>query len=298
MKIGITLAALRPSLWTEATLLADELGFESVWMPEHLVFPVELEGSPIAHEDRPRVAARASPCSRSSHTCPSWPGRPRGFASAPTSTTSACAIRSRSPVLSSLSMFSPADDSTSGSGPAGFGPSGTPWVWISPPGDGGWTRRSRCANVCWSRGRRRAPREFFDFEPVTFVPETHPDTVAAPSLRRRWPRRVSPRRHHRGRLDPAGYTHGPRLPGAVAELAGGDARRPVGPVRSRSASRQRVPTPTTFAASPRPVWRRALVRPWKSSKDALDGMRRFADHILPGIGRLLSTPSLTPWLRL
>ena len=53
MKVGITLAALRPSLWTEATLLADELGFESVWMPEHLVFPVDMEGSPIADEDHP-----------------------------------------------------------------------------------------------------------------------------------------------------------------------------------------------------------------------------------------------------
>ena len=28
---------------------------------------------------------------------------------------------------------------------------------------------------------------------------------------------------------------------------------------------------------------RALVRPWNSSKDALDGMRRFADQILPVI---------------
>jgi hypothetical protein len=28
---------------------------------------------------------------------------------------------------------------------------------------------------------------------------------------------------------------------------------------------------------------RALVRPWKSSKDALEGMRRFADQILPDI---------------
>jgi hypothetical protein len=26
---------------------------------------------------------------------------------------------------------------------------------------------------------------------------------------------------------------------------------------------------------------RALVRPWKNSKDALDGLRRFADQILP-----------------
>ena len=55
MKIGITLAALRPSLWTEATLLADELGFESVSDAEHLVIPVELEGSPIAGADHPPV---------------------------------------------------------------------------------------------------------------------------------------------------------------------------------------------------------------------------------------------------
>jgi hypothetical protein len=35
---------------------------------------------------------------------------------------------------------------------------------------------------------------------------------------------------------------------------------------------------------------RALVRPWKSSKDALDGMRRFADQILPDI----QAPSASP----
>ena len=36
---------------------------------------------------------------------------------------------------------------------------------------------------------------------------------------------------------------------------------------------------------------RALVRPWKSSKDALDGMRRFADEVLPEIQAYSATPA-------
>ena len=34
---------------------------------------------------------------------------------------------------------------------------------------------------------------------------------------------------------------------------------------------------------------RALVRPWNSSKDALDGLRRFADQVLPDIAASLTS---------
>ena len=55
MKIGLSLGALRPSAWTEVTVEADRLGFESVWMPEHLVIPVESAGSPFAGADHPPI---------------------------------------------------------------------------------------------------------------------------------------------------------------------------------------------------------------------------------------------------
>ena len=57
MKIGISLGMLRPDLWVEVTTEADRLGIESVWLPEHLVIPVQLAGSPFAGSDHPPIPA-------------------------------------------------------------------------------------------------------------------------------------------------------------------------------------------------------------------------------------------------
>jgi probable F420-dependent oxidoreductase len=46
---------LHPGLWGEVTEEADRLGFESIWMPEHLVIPLGLEGSPFAESDHPPI---------------------------------------------------------------------------------------------------------------------------------------------------------------------------------------------------------------------------------------------------
>ena len=55
MKIALSLGALNPSLWVEATQEADRLGYESVWLPEHLVIPVAMEGSPHAGQEHPPI---------------------------------------------------------------------------------------------------------------------------------------------------------------------------------------------------------------------------------------------------
>lgn len=55
MKVGLSLGMLHPGLWIEATQLADSLGYESVWLPEHLVMPVVASGSPNAGEEHPPV---------------------------------------------------------------------------------------------------------------------------------------------------------------------------------------------------------------------------------------------------
>ncbi|MGH9301393.1 MAG: TIGR03619 family F420-dependent LLM class oxidoreductase, partial [Acidimicrobiales bacterium] len=57
MKVGLNLGALNPTQWTPVTVEADRLGFESVWMPEHLVIPLAAEGSPFAGSDHPPVPA-------------------------------------------------------------------------------------------------------------------------------------------------------------------------------------------------------------------------------------------------
>jgi probable F420-dependent oxidoreductase len=42
VKIGVPLFRLRPESMTDVAVRAEALGFESVWVPEHLVFPVEI----------------------------------------------------------------------------------------------------------------------------------------------------------------------------------------------------------------------------------------------------------------
>ena len=42
MKIGLTFFPTRPQFMVPMAKRADELGFESIWVPEHLVFPTKV----------------------------------------------------------------------------------------------------------------------------------------------------------------------------------------------------------------------------------------------------------------
>jgi len=55
IRVGVALGRLHPAFHVDATLAAERLGFESVWLPEHLVFPVALSGSPWPGADHPPV---------------------------------------------------------------------------------------------------------------------------------------------------------------------------------------------------------------------------------------------------
>ena len=55
MKIGIALGMLNPAVFEAVTQEADRLGFANVWLPEHLVFPMDMSGSPHPGEDTPPV---------------------------------------------------------------------------------------------------------------------------------------------------------------------------------------------------------------------------------------------------
>ncbi len=55
MRFGIALGRMHPGMFVEAALAADELGFESLWFPEHLVLPVAMAGSPFAGAEHPPV---------------------------------------------------------------------------------------------------------------------------------------------------------------------------------------------------------------------------------------------------
>jgi probable F420-dependent oxidoreductase len=55
VKFGVALGALNPRVHEDATLEAEHLGYESVWLPEHLVFTRRMSRSPHPGEDHPPV---------------------------------------------------------------------------------------------------------------------------------------------------------------------------------------------------------------------------------------------------
>jgi probable F420-dependent oxidoreductase len=55
VKFAITFGRMHPRLWLEAAETADRLGFESAWLPEHLVLPIAMAGSPFEGADHPPV---------------------------------------------------------------------------------------------------------------------------------------------------------------------------------------------------------------------------------------------------
>jgi probable F420-dependent oxidoreductase len=55
VKFGIALGALNPHFHLDATMAAEELGYESVWLPEHLVFTRAMSRSPHPGETHPPV---------------------------------------------------------------------------------------------------------------------------------------------------------------------------------------------------------------------------------------------------
>ena len=55
MKFALSLGVLNPTAWLAVTEEADRLGFDSVWLPEHLVLPVDMGGSPHDGQDHPPI---------------------------------------------------------------------------------------------------------------------------------------------------------------------------------------------------------------------------------------------------
>jgi len=58
MKFGIALGLLAPKYWNDIAVEADQLGFHSLWMPDHLVFPTDMSGSPFPGDEHPPVPAK------------------------------------------------------------------------------------------------------------------------------------------------------------------------------------------------------------------------------------------------
>ncbi|GIH98802.1 TIGR03619 family F420-dependent LLM class oxidoreductase [Planobispora takensis] len=56
MRFGVPLGLLHPDAWKDVAIAADELGFESVWLPEHLVFTTDLSLAVYPGTDKPGIS--------------------------------------------------------------------------------------------------------------------------------------------------------------------------------------------------------------------------------------------------
>ncbi len=59
LKLGIVLGALNPHFHLAAAEAGEMLGYESVWIPEHLVLPFQMSRSPLAGKEHPPVPPTA-----------------------------------------------------------------------------------------------------------------------------------------------------------------------------------------------------------------------------------------------
>jgi probable F420-dependent oxidoreductase len=279
VKIGISLGQLNPSLWAEATREADRLGYESVWMPEHLVIPVAMTGSPHEGAEHPPIPSNVPVFDVFSYL---------GFLAGQTERihfgTQVYNIGLRHPFVVARAVTT-LDVVSGGRVEFGIGASWLEAEWEAVGLD--FSTRGRRVDetieVCqrlWSEEVVEHHGEFFDFGPVMFEPKPthapwpslHIGGDGAAAIRRAatvgdgWipmnhsleeipaaARRIAQLRREAGKTDPLEITLGG---GAELDDLRHRADQGVG---------------------------RALVKPWRSSKDALEGMRRFADEVLPVI---------------
>ena len=57
MDYALTFGQLNPAFWLAVAVAADRLGFESIWMAEHLVLPVEMSGQLVPGEEHAPIPA-------------------------------------------------------------------------------------------------------------------------------------------------------------------------------------------------------------------------------------------------
>ncbi|MFC9977297.1 TIGR03619 family F420-dependent LLM class oxidoreductase [Spirillospora sp. NPDC127200] len=55
MKFGVPLGLVHPAVWKDLAVAADRLGFESVWLPEHLVFATDLSTARYPGTEEPGI---------------------------------------------------------------------------------------------------------------------------------------------------------------------------------------------------------------------------------------------------
>jgi probable F420-dependent oxidoreductase len=277
VKFGVALSRLNPAFQLGVALEAERLGFESVWMAEHLVFPLDLSGSPYPGQDLPPVP-------------PSTPvfdvfGQLAFIAGKTTRIrlgTNVYLMGLRHPFQAARAVQT-LDIVSAGRAEIGIGAGWLRQEWVAAgldPRTRG-RRLDECLAVCkrlWTEQVVEHRGEFFDFEPVMFEPKPIQDP---------WPPI-----HVGGESEAAlrrAAIHGDGWYGLSNTVD--DAVERVGRIRTlrREAGRADERFEVTLGGEIRARddverWAEAgvdrlVVAPWRRSSEALEGLRRCAETI-------------------
>ncbi len=274
---GIHLSSINARFWGEAAELADQLGFESVWMPEHVIVPLDATGSPHAGAEHPPIPSDIPVLDAMAVL---------GHLAARTSRvrlgTHVYNIGLRHPVLTARGAAT-VDILSAGRLNLGIGASWlrSEWEALGLDFDTRGRRVDETIDVCrrlWTEDVVEHSGEFFDIPPTAFEPKPVQQPLAlhiggdGPAALRRaatvgtgW----MPMNHSLEDL-PASIAR-------IGELAAAAGRTtPVeitvtGDVSDEADVERYVAAGVT----------RVIVAPWRNSREALDGLRRFADRFLP-----------------
>ena len=282
MKFGIALGRLNPALHLAATLEAERLGFESVWLPEHLIFPLDLVGSPHPGSDHPPV-----PPTTPVFDC-------FAYLSFLAGSTRRIRLGSHVYLLGLRHPFAAAraiqtlDIVSQGRAEIGIGAGWLESEWRAAGLDfhTRGRRLDEAIGVCkhlFSDPVIAHRGEFFRFEPVAFEPKT---------VQRPWPPLLIGG-ESKAALRRAADT-GDGWIGLDHTLE--SVREPLARLRALRVERESADTAFEICVGARPEepseierWEEAgvtrlIVSPWRRSAEALDGLRRFAE-------RFVGTPS-------
>ena len=278
MKFGLALGALNPYFHLDATLVAEELGFESVWLPEHLVFTASMSRSPHPGEDIPPVPPTAPIYDAFAYLA---------FLAARTDRlrlgTHVFNIGLRHPFTTARGVQT-VDVLSEGRLEFGIGASWLEEEWTAAQLD--FATRGRrvdeAVTVCkrlWTEDTVKHSGEFFSFDDVVFEPKP---------VQKPWPpilvggeSRAALRRAARlgdgwigmGHTFESATTQIAILRGLLAEHGRDQSTFQVvlgGPITSRVDIEHWEAVGVT----------RMIVSPWRRSPEAIDGLHRFADAYL------------------
>ena len=278
MKFGVALGALNPHFHLDCVEVAERLGYESVWLPEHLVLPVAMSRSPRPGEDHPPVPAQTPVFDAFTYL---------SFLAARTNTvrlgTHVYNIGLRHPFVSARAVAT-LDIVSGGRFEFGIGASWLEQEWIAAGLE--FSTRGRrvdeiigVAKRLWTEATVEHHGDFFDFDAVAFEPK--PVQEPWPPILVGGESTAALRRA--AQLGDGWIGMGHTIASAAASISEllefrRAAERPTddfqiclgGTIESRSDVERFDALGVT----------RLIVSPWKRSPDAVDALTRFADSFV------------------